>query len=73
MWSLGDNRWVYVLFSPLNLPGNLNYRYCRNNLCGVADDIETPGDYGSGRPIDMARIPATYTDQVTGWTDISDN
>jgi hypothetical protein len=73
MWSLGDNRWVYVLFSPLNLPGNINYRYCRNNQCGFADDIETPGDYSSGRPIDMMDIPATYTDQVTGWTDISDN
>ncbi len=49
MWALGNNRWAYILFSPVNLPGNFSYRYCRNGLCGSADDERTPGQYGAGQ------------------------
>lgn len=70
MWELSENRWAYVLFSPLNLPGNLSYRYCRNNLCGTADDINTPGEFGAGKPIDLNILPNIYSDQVDAWTDL---
>jgi len=49
MWHLGEQRWAYILFSPLNVPGNISYRYCRAGQCGTADDIATPGLYGQGR------------------------
>ena len=67
MWSLGNNRWVYVLYSPLNLPGNFSYRYCRNGQCGQADDALTPGLYGQGRPVKLSDAPLTITDQVPEW------
>ncbi|MBN2548180.1 MAG: hypothetical protein JXB15_03410 [Anaerolineales bacterium] len=67
MWSLGNNRWVYVLYSPLNLPGNFNYRYCRNDQCGYADDALTPGLYGQGRPVKLSEAPLTINDQVPEW------
>lgn len=70
MWALGENRWAYVLLSPLNLPGNVSYRYCRNDQCGTADDIATPGLYGSGRPINMGELPLFYNDKVEAWIDI---
>jgi hypothetical protein len=71
MWKLSDNRWAYILYSPRNLPGNLSYRYCRNGQCGYADDIETTGLYGAGRPAPNGDGPQTQTDEVKAWADWS--
>ena len=71
MWKLSDNRWAYILYSPRDLPGNLSYRYCRNGQCGYADDIETTGLYGAGRPAPDADGPQTQTDEVKAWADWS--
>lgn len=70
MWRLSENRWGYILFSPLNLPGNFSYRYCRNNQCGFADDAQTPGLYGLGRPITLDPQPQLLTDQVLEWSSL---
>jgi len=67
MWSLGGNRWAYVLYSPLNLPGNLSYRYCRNNQCGYADDAATPGLYGSGKSVNLDQLPQSIKENVDAW------
>ena len=67
MWQLGENRWGYILYSPLNLPGNFSYRYCRNGQCGVADDSATPGLYGKGRLLEISDQPQTVWDQVSVW------
>ena len=67
MWQLGEKRWAYILYSPLNLPGNFSYRYCRNNQCGYADDAETPGVYGIGRLIELIDEPQTLTEPVLEW------
>jgi hypothetical protein len=72
MWKLDDNRWAYILYSPRNLPGNLSYRYCRNGQCGYADDAETPGQYGAGRPAPDGEGPQTQTDVVEAWADWSE-
>ena len=70
MWSLGGNRWAYILFSPLKLPGNFVYRYCRNGQCGEADDIQTPGLYGPGRSVVMEPDSATMQDGVSAWVNL---
>lgn len=70
MWNLGNNRWAYVLYSPLNLPGNLSYRYCRNNQCGVADDSLTPGSFGKGRQINLDQLPQQLKESVDSWVDL---
>jgi len=67
MWNLGNQRWAYVLFSPLNLPGNFSYRYCRNGQCGIGDDVQTPGKYGAGRSVQIGNQTQTINDQVTAW------
>lgn len=67
MWSLGGNRWAYVLYSPLNLPGNLSYRYCRNDQCGMADDAATPGKYGQGRLVNLDQLPQQIKESVDAW------
>lgn len=71
MWKLSQDRWAYILYSPRNLPGNLSYRYCRNGQCGYADDVETPGLYGPGRPAPTGDGPQTQSDVVSAWADWS--
>ncbi len=48
MWPVGDGKWAYILYSPLNFIGETGYRFCRNEQCGVADNSETPGPDGRG-------------------------
>ena len=67
MWPLGNNRWVYQLYSPLNMLGDFEYRYCRNDQCGVADDVQTaPGQ--RGRSVSTSLAPQDLQDTVTAWT-----
>jgi hypothetical protein len=70
MWSFGENRYAYLLFSPLNLPGGVSYRYCRSDQCGKADDIATPGENATGRPVDISSLPASTNDEVTAWVNL---
>jgi len=67
MWKMGENRWAYVLYSPLRLPGQFSYRYCRNGQCGLADDAQTPGAASSGRALKIGAQPQTLTDAVNAW------
>lgn len=67
MWSLGENRWAYLLVSPLSAQQILSYRYCRNNLCGHADDSATPGNDSVGRVIHTSETRQIFQDQVDAW------
>jgi hypothetical protein len=67
MWSLGNNHWLYILYSPLNLLGKLSYRYCRNDQCGSADDFATLGKNPNGWPITVGLIPQTFKDDISQW------
>ena len=67
MWPRGNNQWVYELYSPLNMLGNFEYRYCRNDQCGVADDVMT-GSGKHGRAVSTSLVPEDIQDDVTGWT-----
>jgi hypothetical protein len=66
MWPRSSNQWVYQLFSPLNMLGSFEYRYCRNDQCGVADDVNTaPGK--SGRPVSTTLAQQDFQDSVSSW------
>jgi hypothetical protein len=67
MWSKGNNQWVYELYSPLNMLGSFEYRYCRDDQCGVADDVDTT-DGHRGRPVATSLTSQDLQDAVTGWT-----
>jgi hypothetical protein len=67
MWPLGNNQWVYTLYSPLNMLGSFEYRYCRNDQCGAADDVETAGAH-YGRPVATSLTAQDLLDTVTAWT-----
>lgn len=67
MWPLGNNQWVFKLFSPLNILGNFGYRYCRNGQCGSADDVATQGASSPGRQVATALFEQDIQDNVTAW------
>ena len=67
MWPLGNNQWVYQLYSPLNMLGDFEYRYCRNDQCGIADDVQTSTGL-RGRPVSTSLVPQDLQDTVSGWT-----
>ena len=67
MWPIGNNRWVYKLYSPLGILGDFGYRYCRAGQCGTADDTATMGDSSRGRPISTSLAPQDIKDTVNSW------
>jgi hypothetical protein len=71
MWPMGNNRWAYKLYGPLNTLGNLRYRYCRNGQCGSADDSATPGDSNKGRAIETSLAGQDIQDTIQNWSWLS--
>ena len=67
MWSLGNDRWLYVLYSPFNMFSHAGYRYCRNDECGVTDDLVTKGFNTKGFPFTTSRIAQTFEDDIQKW------
>lgn len=67
MWKLGENHWVYMLFSPITQLEEFVYRYCRNDQCGRADDNLTPGSTSTGRMIEITGGTQTIEDVVNSW------
>ncbi|HUV28580.1 MAG TPA: hypothetical protein VMW34_14565 [Anaerolineales bacterium] len=69
MWKLGEDHWVYMLYSPIAEQEQFNYRYCRNDQCGRADDQQTPGNSSPGRSITISDDLQTIniTDSVEAW------
>ncbi|MEA4910354.1 MAG: carboxypeptidase regulatory-like domain-containing protein [Anaerolineaceae bacterium] len=66
MWPVGENTWRYVLYSPMHLFANVNYRYCRNDQCGVADNADTHGAT-QGWPLSTSTVPQDIQDTISRW------
>jgi hypothetical protein len=67
MWKLGEDHWVYMLYSPITNMEDFIYRYCRNDQCGRADDSLTPGANPPGRKIKITGGTQTVEDKVDSW------
>ncbi|HET9590417.1 MAG TPA: carboxypeptidase regulatory-like domain-containing protein [Anaerolineales bacterium] len=67
MWHLGNNRWAYRLYGPLNIVGSLGYRFCRNAQCDSADDVQTAGDSSRGRIVSISLAAQDIIDTVSQW------
>ena len=67
MWPLGNNRWIYKLYGPLNFLGSFSYRYCRNAQCGSADDNQTAGVSSTGRQAATSLLGQDIQDIVGSW------
>lgn len=67
MWKVGENRWAYKLYGPLNILGAFGYRYCRNAQCGSADDASTAGENARGKNVTPAIAAQDIKDTVRQW------
>jgi hypothetical protein len=67
MWPLGNNQWIYTLYSPIHILGTIGYRYCRNDACGSADDLATAGSLATGWPFSSSLIHQDFQDNVDHW------
>jgi hypothetical protein len=66
MWPQGNNKWVYELYSPLDMLGDFQYRYCRNDQCGVTDDLQTSNGQ-LGRLVSTSLVPQDLQNTVSTW------
>jgi hypothetical protein len=71
MWPIGKNRWFYVLYGPFDTFRSASYRYCRNDQCGMADDVDTQGNIVVGRKFSAQTTGQTFQDTVKGWAWLS--
>lgn len=67
MWPLGNNRWFYVLHSPLESLGEISYRYCRNDQCGIADDSDTSGPFAAKNQFSASSSNQDISDEIFEW------
>ena len=67
MWPVGNNKWTYTLYGPLNFLGNFHYRYCRNGQCGSADDSDTAGASPTGRQVATSILGQEIRDVIRSW------
>jgi len=67
MWPLGNHKYTYILYNPLSMLGDVGYRYCRNEMCGVADNEETVGPSSPGKIFKASALAQTFEDKVTAW------
>ncbi len=67
MWPLGNHQYTYILYNPMSVLGNVGYRYCRNEQCGVADNVDTAGPASAGKTFATSSTVQTFEDTVTAW------
>ncbi len=72
MWPLGERTWYFDLYGPLEKDVELQYRYCRNLQCGIADDADTAGEEASGRTLTYQGDPIALEDDVRAWRWLED-
>ncbi len=64
MWQTGDYQWTYQLFGPYHLVSKIDYRFCRNDACGSADDASAPVN---GYSFDTTSLPQQLNVNVSHW------
>lgn len=67
MWPLGDNKWLYILYSPIEMVGNVTYRYCRNDQCDNQSDSISQGDTTQSYYFTNSKDPQSFNDQIHSW------
>jgi hypothetical protein len=67
MWRVGANQWLYRLSGPLSFGESLGYRFCRNQACGGADDVETAGAAALGLRVSPSGVDQDLSHDVRAW------
>ncbi len=67
MSKVSDTQWTFTLFGPFNLIDNLGYRYCRNDACGLADDMVSMGNTAKGYALSSSPDAQVIENEVEAW------
>jgi hypothetical protein len=67
MWPLGTNNWLFILYGPFSQMETIEYRFCRNDQCGMTDDIRTAANSTAGMTITVQPEFQTVHDTIPGW------
>ena len=62
MTKLGENHWIFILYSPFNILNDITYRYCREGQCGIAGS--TQSEY---RTVTPSTEPQYIADDIEKW------
>ena len=67
MWPIGANQYIYVLYSPHQVLGDISYRYCRNEQC--EESIALLADKSAEQMlINQTTEQKDITDVISSWT-----
>jgi hypothetical protein len=66
MW-LQQGIWTFSLYGPESFQQGLEYRFCRNELCGYADETGFAGRGASGRPLNNSQIGTLIQIIIEEW------
>jgi hypothetical protein len=67
MWQVQTNQWKYALYSPLDISGDVQYRFCRNYECGSASDAAFFGANPIGYSFTPTVFPQALQNTVVAW------
>ena len=69
MWKTGENKWSYTLYSPFEFLDHTQFRFCRNDQCGYADDTLTAGFDAKGYILDLNNTdgPRNIEYKIENW------
>ncbi len=68
MWSLGDGRWLYILYNPLHMIGPVTYRFCRNDQCGGASTANLKDAAQGTLQFKPDAKTQSFSYEITSWT-----
>ena len=66
MTKIGDNQWLFTLYSPLSLFGEIEYRFCRNDDCDLTQSVAQ-----SEQKFTPTQNPQTLAQTISQWTNYS--
>lgn len=64
LWPLGNSKYLFILFSPLDATLPIFYRYCRNDECQYAHNLFETSEQPQVQP---SEVPQSITETITSW------
>ena len=66
MTKIGENQWLFTLYSPLSLFGEAEYRFCRNDYCELTQSVAQ-----TEQKFTATQNPQTISQTITQWSNYS--
>lgn len=67
LWPLGDGKYLYILFSPLDRTVSVSYRFCRNEDCEQALNAEALATEASFQPSETVQTLQLTLAEWANW------